>query len=144
MNSIEYDFLKIVSEGEITDSSNPIDIIELVKLGLNATAIYQLGRVLQWEAVTLAKSIGTTVKTLEYHRKNKTPLDISVSEKAIELARLSTIMIGYFGNIERWNMWLSTPNMQFYNKTPQSFAHTVCGRELIKRIVLDLEHGFVA
>lgn len=94
--------------------------------------------------MTLAKSIGTTVIILEYHRKNKTRLNISVSEKVFELARLSTIGVVYFGNIDRWNNWLSTPNMQFYNQPPKSLIHTIRGRELIKRIVLGLEHGFVA
>lgn len=144
MNSIEYDFLKIISEGKIKNSSNLIEVIEFAKHGFNATAIYQLGRVLQWQPVTLAKSISTTVITLEYHRKNKTPLNKSVSEKVIELARLSTIGVVYFGNIERWNNWLSTPNMQFYNKPPKSLIHTIRGWELIKRIVLGLDHGFIA
>lgn len=74
----------------------------------------------------------------------KTPLSMPVSEKALELSRLSTIGIGYFGNIERWNQWLNTAHVQFDNQPPHTFMHTIRGRELIKRIILGLEHGLTA
>lgn len=144
MNTVEYDFLKAVSGGEITSSSNPIEVIKFVRLGIKATAIYQLGAKLKWEPAAIAKVIGTTTMSLERHRKNKTPFSLSVSENVIELAMLSTIGIDYFGNIARWNLWLNAAHVQFDNQSPYSFMHTIRGRELIKRTILGLEYGLTA
>ena len=144
MNILEHDFIRVVSSGKITNSSNAIEEISVATHGLNATAINVLGKQLQWDAVVMAKAIGTTVRTLERHKQDKKPLGIKLSENALELARLSTIGIAYFGNIKRWNEWLNIPNAQFDNQEPKAVVHTIRGRELIKRIIRGLEYGFTA
>jgi putative toxin-antitoxin system antitoxin component (TIGR02293 family) len=144
MNILEHDFISVVSGGKITKNSNAIEEIGVATHGLKATSINVLGKQLQWDAVVIAKAIGTTVRTLERHKQDKKPLGIKLSENALELARLSTIGISYFGDVKRWNEWLNTPNTQFDNKEPKTVVHTIRGRELIKRIIRGLEYGFTA
>lgn len=115
MNTIDNDFLNVVSDGEITNSSNILEQIAFVKRGIKVDTIDLLGQKIKWKPTVLAKAIGTTATTLERHRKNKASLRLSVSENALELAKLATFAIRFFGNIERWNEWLNTANVQFDN-----------------------------
>lgn len=139
MNAIDNNFLDVVSDGEITSSSNLLEQIAFVKRGIKVDTIDLLGQKLKWKPTVLAKAIGTTATTLERHRKNKTSLNISVSENALEVAKLATFTISYLGSIERWNQWLNTANVQFDNQPPFNFIKFIRGRESIKRSILALE-----
>ncbi|MGO3786182.1 MAG: antitoxin Xre/MbcA/ParS toxin-binding domain-containing protein [Pseudoalteromonas prydzensis] len=55
-----------------------------------------------------------------------------MSENALELARLSSFRAAYFGNIDNWNTWLDTPNVQFDNQPPRTIMTSIRGRELIR------------
>ncbi|WP_024608533.1 antitoxin Xre/MbcA/ParS toxin-binding domain-containing protein [Pseudoalteromonas sp. TAB23] len=144
MNVVENDYVSVVSGGKVTSRSTAIDEISIATKGLKATRINILGKKLEWESGMIARAIGTTTRTLERHVESKKPLNIKISENALELARLSTIGTDYFGSVKRWNEWLNTPHSQFENKEPREVMHTIRGRELIKRIILGLEHGFNA
>lgn len=141
---IEYDFLSIISDGRITIVSNPIDEINLINNGLKFNAINQLRKQLKWELKTIAKVIGITPKALINYKVSAKPLNIKISKNTLELAKLATIGIHYFGNVERWNNWLNTPNIQSDNNKPITIIHTIRERELIKKIILKLQYGFTA
>jgi putative toxin-antitoxin system antitoxin component (TIGR02293 family) len=141
---VKRDMLKLISGGKLSLGSNPIAEINLATMGLDTSSILALGRHMHWDLNSTAKAIGATTRTLERHRVDNKPLNIKVSENALEIARLSSIGIEYFGDIARFNEWLSTPNTQFDNKKPVTVIHTVRGRELIKRIIRGLEYGFTA
>ena len=62
----------------------------------------------------------------------------------IEVARLSNFGTAYFGSIDNWNTWLHTPNIQFDNQPTRAIMNSVRGRELIRRVISGLQHGFTA
>lgn len=140
----QHNFLEVISDGLITGGSNMIEEIEVVSRGVKVGAVSLLGKELQWEAGSIAWAIGTTPRTLERHKKDNKRLSVSISENALELAKLSTLGLEYFGDVKRWNEWLNMPNVQFNNQTPKSFMNTILGRELIKRVILSLDYGFTS
>lgn len=144
MNVIETDYLGVVTDGRVTIHSNTIDEINVATQGVTVSAIKSLGKELNWDANILATSIGTTTRTLERYSKDRKRLNAKLSENALEVARISSQGIAYFGDVKRWNEWLSTPNIQFANQEPKSVIHTIRGRALIKRVILGLEYGFTA
>ena len=142
--AVKRDVLKVVSGGKLSLSSNAIAEIDVATMGLETTSIVAFGKHMHWDFNSTAKVIGATTRTLERHRVDKKRLNIKVSENALEVARLSSIGVEYFGDVARFNDWLRTPNTQFDNKEPKAVLHTVRGRELIKRIIRGLEYGFTA
>jgi len=144
MNAVETDYLGVVTDGRVTIHSNTIDEINVATQGVTVSAIKLLAKELNWDANILATSIGTTTRTLERYSKDRKRLSAKLSENALEVARISSQGIAYFGDVKRWNEWLSTPNIQFANQEPKSVIHTIRGRELIKRVILGLEYGFTA
>ena len=140
----DIDFIKIVTGGKITYSSNPLYEIKVVSAGIIFSDATLFRKNLCWNLTFLAKATGVSVKTIERHQKNNKPFNLSASQNMLELARLSLVGVAYFGNVNRWNHWLTTPHIQFHNNKPISVIDTIRGRELIKGIIFGLEQGFTA
>ncbi|MEJ2911783.1 MbcA/ParS/Xre antitoxin family protein [Pseudoalteromonas sp. C12FD-1] len=86
------------------------------------------------------KMLSTSERTL-LRNKDK-HLNKQISENAIKVARLSNFGTAYFSSIDNWNTWLYTPNIQFDNQPAQAIMRSIRGRELIRRVISRLEHGF--
>lgn len=140
--STRHDFLNVVTLGKLNTHSNPMTEIAIVKEGLTTAGLCTFSTLMQWELSTLAKALGTTERTL-LRNKDK-PLNKQISENAIEVARLSNFGIAYFSNIDNWNTWLDTPNVQFDNQPARAIMSSIRGRELIRRVISGLQHGFTA
>ncbi|KPW01756.1 antitoxin Xre/MbcA/ParS toxin-binding domain-containing protein [Pseudoalteromonas sp. P1-11] len=140
--STKHDFINTVTLGELNTHSNPMAEIAIVKVGLTTAGLRTFSTSIQWELSTLAKALGTTERTL-LRNKDK-PLNKQISENAIEVARLSNFGIAYFSSIDNWNIWLGTPNVQFDNQPARAIMNSIRGRELIRRVISGLQHGFTA
>jgi putative toxin-antitoxin system antitoxin component (TIGR02293 family) len=138
------DFIKIVTGGKITYSSNPLDEMEIISSGVMFNDATLFRQSLHWNVTLLAEATGISVKAIERHQKSNKPFNLSTSQSILELAKLSLLGVSYFDNVNRWNYWLSTPHIQFNGHKPLSVINTIRGRELIKRIICGLEQGFSA
>lgn len=138
------DFVSVITEGAINQMSSPVDEITVTQKGITVDGLQSFGKAMHWDTSMSTKVFRTTKRTLERHAKEHKPLSLNISENALDVARLATLGTGYFGNVERWNKWLTTPHIQFGNKPPQSVMYALRGREMIKRIIRGLEYGFTA
>tara|TARA_R110002167_G_scaffold261565_5_gene468119 strand:- start:3548 stop:3985 length:438 start_codon:yes stop_codon:yes gene_type:complete len=136
------DFISVISNGAINQMSSPMDEVNLITQGLTVSGLLKFIRAMEWDSNTVARVFRTTKRTLDHHVKNKKLLSMSISENAVDVARITTIGAAYFGSIERWKKWLETPHVQFGKEPPETVLHALRGRELIKRIILGLEYGF--
>lgn len=138
------DAVNIVSGGKVHKRSSPYDEVIAVRKGFRVSTVNRLGQFMDWDKKSIAKYLHTTPKTLERYAKDRKPLNITISESALDIAKLTNMGIEYFGNVDRWKRWLNTPNIQFNNDTPNSVLDTATGRDLIRRIIRGFEYGFVA
>lgn len=140
--SIKPDFLNVVTLGKLNTHSNPMAEIATAELGITTDGLRAFSALMQWEMGVVAKALGTTERTLA--RNKQKPLSKQISENALEVARLSSFGAAYFGNIDNWNIWLDTPNVQFDNQAPRAMMNSIRGRELIRRVINGLKYGFTA
>ncbi|NMP04845.1 hypothetical protein HHE94_19255 [Pseudoalteromonas arctica] len=131
-------FINIISNGQLISSSNPLAEIDVIHFGIDIKSTEQLMSVLGWDIQNFAQAIGTNVKTLGLYKKESRRLSITLSENAIELAKIASICMAYFKSKEYWNIWLDNPNSQFDNKAPRAFIGLIKGRELIYKTVQSL------
>ena len=136
------DFLKVLSNGELASSSNLLDEINYISLGVTLDGVLAFANLMNWDKSTLEKATSITLKALTI-KKNKR-LSKRESELIIEVAKLSTLGAQYHGSIDNWNKWLSTPHIQFGGHPPITVLETISGRELIKSVIIKLKHGFLA
>ena len=69
-------------------------------------------------------------------------MNSNVTKNAIELSKIYDEGVAYFKDYDRWSTWLDTPSIYFGGEAPLLIIHTQAGRELIRKILLKLEHGF--
>ncbi|MEW9799751.1 antitoxin Xre/MbcA/ParS toxin-binding domain-containing protein [Alteromonas sp. CYL-A6] len=138
------DVVNIVSGGKVNRESSLLDELSVIRNGLPVNTVRHLGTIMLWNKGMLAKHLHTTTKTLERCAKDNKPLNSQISESALDIAKLTDTGLAYFGSIERWRLWLNTPNMQFHNEKPSSVIDIATGRNLIRRIIRGLEYGFAA
>jgi putative toxin-antitoxin system antitoxin component (TIGR02293 family) len=136
------DFLNVVTLGELNTHSNPLAEISTAQTGITTAGLRAFSALMHWEMSVVATALGTTERTL-LRNKGK-HLNKQISENALEVARLSSFGTNYFGDIDSWNTWLDTPNVQFNNKEPRSVMNSIRGRELIRRVINGLQYGFTA
>ena len=137
-------FVEILSDGTINLNSNPLDEIELIQRGLDINCVEKFRLELRWELQSFTKAIGTNTKAFERYIKEHKRLNVTLSENIVELAHLASACIDYFESVERWNTWLNTRSLQFSSEMPLTFVNTIAGRELIKKTVDNLNHGYNA
>lgn len=143
-NSINHKFVEMLSDGTINLNSNPLDEIELIQRGLDINCVEKFRLELRWDLQSFTKAIGTNTKAFERYIKEHKRLNVTLSENIVELAHLASACIDYFESVERWNTWLNTRSLQFSSEMPLTFVNTIAGRELIKKTVDNLNHGYNA
>lgn len=143
-NSINRKFVEILSDGTINLNSNPLDEIELIQRGLDINCVEKFRLELRWDLQSFTKAIGTNTKAFERYIKEHKRLNVTLSENIVELAHLASVCIDYFESVERWTTWLNTRSLQFSSEMPLTFVNTIAGRELIKKTVDNLNHGYNA
>ncbi|MBH0094199.1 antitoxin Xre/MbcA/ParS toxin-binding domain-containing protein [Pseudoalteromonas sp. SCQQ13] len=137
-------FVEMLSDGKINLNSDPLDEIELIQHGLDINCVEKFRCELRWDLQSFTKAIGTNTKAFERYLKEHKRLNVTLSENIVELAHLASACIDYFESVERWNTWLNTRSLQFSSEMPLTFINTITGRELIKKTVDNLNHGYNA
>ena len=134
------DYLHVISEGKLSIYSNYLTEIDYLRQGLTTSGLQAFADLLNWELTTVAKAVGTTKRTLIRNKAKR--LNKQVSENALDVARLSTFGMKYFGSVNDWNLWLDTHKAEFNNQPPRSFINSIRGRELIKEAINALKFNF--
>tara|TARA_R110002020_G_scaffold170772_5_gene360668 strand:- start:4006 stop:4455 length:450 start_codon:yes stop_codon:yes gene_type:complete len=142
--SANHKFVEMLSDGTINLNSNPLDEIELIQRGLDINCVEKFRLELRWDLQSFTKAIGTNTKAFERYIKEHKRLNVTLSENIVELAHLASACIDYFESVERWNTWLNARSLQFSSEMPLTFVNTIAGRELIKKTVDNLNHGYNA
>ncbi|WP_350586237.1 antitoxin Xre/MbcA/ParS toxin-binding domain-containing protein [Pseudoalteromonas sp. RB2-MNA-CIBAN-0110] len=138
------DFIEILTNRKISESSSHLEKINFINQGLNIRNAEHLRMELGWDIRVFSSAIRTSYSSYVRYKKELKPLNITLSENAFEIANVSSFCLDYFENIERFNIWLNTPSLQFDSKKPSIFIDTIAGRELIKNTVNRLKYGYNA
>lgn len=138
------DFLEILTNRKICENSSHLEQINLIRQGVDIKSAERLRGTLSWDIRVFSSAIRTSNSSYLRYKKELKPLNITLSENAFEIAKVSSFCLDYFENIERFNIWLNTPSLQFDSKRPLTFINTIAGRGLIKNTVNKLRYGYNA
>ena len=135
-----HEALKIIV-GE-TAPLNEMTEIKITRNGIDASVLMRVAKKLNLPINVFAKNVGTTERTVRRHRDENKKLSSTVTQNTIELAKIHDEGLAYFKGYERWSAWLAAPSVYFEGSAPLSVIDTQAGRELIRKTLLKLEHGF--
>jgi putative toxin-antitoxin system antitoxin component (TIGR02293 family) len=83
-------------------------------------------------------------RTLVHRKARSEKLTSDESDRAVRLARITSMAEEIFGANDRAARWLRKPKTRFEGQTPMQMLQTESGARLVEQMLLQLEHGMVA
>jgi putative toxin-antitoxin system antitoxin component (TIGR02293 family) len=114
----------------LVENQLPATVIQwLLRGGLSDAEVYQL---------ILPR------RTLAHRVARHQPLSREESDKAVRIARITSMAEQVFGDSGRAWRWLRKPKKHFDGKTPLEKLGTEAGARLVEEIVQQIDHGMLA
>jgi putative toxin-antitoxin system antitoxin component (TIGR02293 family) len=118
------------------------DLASLVEKRLPATSISSLVRGGLSDAEVYRLIVPR--RTLAHRIAKRQPLSREESDKAVRVARITTMAERAFHDAGRAWRWLRKPKRRFAGKTPMEALATEAGARLVEEMILQLEYGMTA
>ena len=88
-----------------------------------------------------AEFLDLSTKSLQRYRQQSKPFRPLQSEKIIEMAEVTKIGVEVFGEIEKFKLWLNTPNFALGGTTPMELLKDSYGKELVLAELTRINYG---
>lgn len=84
-----------------------------------------------------------STKSLQRYKQASKRFKPLQSEKIIEMAEVAKIGLEVFGSMEKFRLWLSTPNYALGNLPPRELLHDSYGKELVVDELTRINYGIL-
>jgi putative toxin-antitoxin system antitoxin component (TIGR02293 family) len=83
-------------------------------------------------------------RTLLHRKTRRESLTHEESDRAVRIARITSLAEEVFGDDASASAWLRKPKVRFNQRTPLELLRTDAGARLVEEMLLQLDYGFVA
>lgn len=83
-------------------------------------------------------------RTLQHRRARKERLSIEESDRAVRVARLTTLAEKVFADAEAGMRWLRAPKKRFDGRTPMEMLATETGARMVEEMLYQIDEGMAA
>jgi putative toxin-antitoxin system antitoxin component (TIGR02293 family) len=83
-------------------------------------------------------------RTLVHRKSRREPLTHDESDRAVRLARISSLAEEVFGDDAKASRWLRKVKTRFEGRSPLEMLRTEAGARLVEEMLLQLDYGFAA
>jgi putative toxin-antitoxin system antitoxin component (TIGR02293 family) len=83
-------------------------------------------------------------RTLVHRKTRSEALTHDESDRAVRIARISSLAEEVFGNDDKAARWLRKPKIRFENRAPFELLATEAGARLVEEMLLQLDYGITA
>jgi putative toxin-antitoxin system antitoxin component (TIGR02293 family) len=83
-------------------------------------------------------------RTLVHRRSKREPLTHDESDRAVRIARITSLAEEIFGEDAKAARWLRKPKTRFEGRTPMEVLRTEAGARLVEEMLLQLDYGIFA
>ena len=123
--------------------SNKMLIISVIKSGVPYSLFNLIKDVTPFTENDWAKFLNISTKTLHRCKKDSKQFKPLQSEKIIEMAEVTNIGRETFGEVEKFKLWLDTPNYSLGNLKPMELLGDSYGKELVIGELTRINHGIL-
>ncbi len=124
--------------------SDKMLMILLIKKGIP----YSLFRLIQHQAPFSESDwsalLNISTKSLQRYKQSARHFRPSQSEKIVEMAEVTNIGLDVFGNMEKFKLWLDTPNYALGSLKPFDLLTDSYGKEMVLGELTRINHGILA
>ena len=118
----------------------PFEKMDMAKGGISKRDLESLKEKAGLDYEKIAKALAVTRATL-INKKGKGKFSSTISERIVGLADIYSYGYEVFDNIERFNTWMSKPNLALSGKAPYEVVDSQFGREEVRNVIGRIEYG---
>lgn len=123
--------------------SDKMLIIKLIREGVPYSLFSLIKDITPFTEANWAEFLSVSTKTLERYKKNLQSFKPIHSEKIIEMAEVTNVGKEVFGDMEKFKLWLDTPNFALGNMKPMELLKDSYGKEMVISELTHINHGIL-
>ena len=123
--------------------SNKMFIIRLIREGVPYSLFSLIKDTTPFTEANWAEFLNISTKTLERYKKDSQTFKPIHSEKIIEMAEVTNVGVEVFGDMEKFKLWLDTPNFALGNLKPFELLRDSYGKEMVLGELTRINHGIL-
>ena len=113
----------------------------VIQNGIPYRLFEQIQRMTPFSESDWATYLELSTKTLNRYKMENRYFKTLHSEKIMELAEVTLEGLEVFGDTERFNQWLHTPNYALGNRKPLELLKDSYGKDLVMAELTHIDHG---
>ncbi len=118
-------------------------IIQLIKVGLPYSFFELIQKYTPFSEAAWAKFLDLSMKSLQRYKQNSRSFRPLQSEKIIELAEVTNVGLDVFGEMEKFKLWLNTPNFALGKLMPIELLNDSYGKEMVIAELTRINYGIL-
>jgi putative toxin-antitoxin system antitoxin component (TIGR02293 family) len=91
-----------------------------------------------------ADFLDISTKSLQRYKQTSKSFKSIQSEKIIEMAEVTNVGLDVFGDMEKFKLWLETPNFSLGNLKPLELLKDSYGKELVISELIKINYGILS
>jgi putative toxin-antitoxin system antitoxin component (TIGR02293 family) len=141
LNGMKY-FIYLYENIHVMEASD-FSLVEETRKGIDKAAFQKVVRQTNLpfkEFTSYLHVSGRMIQSKKAHEK----LPLKVTEHTLFIKKLYEFGVEIFGDVEKFNQWMRTPNPVLGNEIPKSYLDTISGIMFLRNKLNEIAHGFVA
>lgn len=142
----QFDDRFLVGKGKITFSeflSNKMLLILTIRSGIPYSFFSLIQRISPFNDEDWADYLNISTKSLHRYKERERPFKPIQTEKIIEMAEVTNMGLDVFGSMEKFKLWLETPNYALGNLKPIDLLKDSYGKELVISELTRINYGIL-
>ena len=124
--------------------SNKMLIITAIRMGIPYSLFDLIQHQAPFSESDWASFLDISTKSLQRYKQSSKHFKPSQSEKIIEMAEVTNVGLDVFGDMDKFKLWLDTPNFSLGNMKPMELLRDSYGKELILSELTRINYGILA
>lgn len=124
--------------------SDKMLMMAVIRNGVSYPLFHLIQHVTPFSDADWAHFLNLSTKSLQRYKQTARPFKPIQSEKIIELAEATQAGLDVFGSMEKFKLWLNTPNFALGNSKPIELLSDSYGKELVLGELTRINHGILA
>lgn len=121
--------------------SNKMLIIKVIRTGVPYSLFELIKNITPFSEIDWAELLNLSTKSLARYKQDAKHFKPLQSEKIIEMAEVTNFGLEVFGKMEKFKLWLDTPNFALGNLKPMELLRDSYGKEMVIGELTRIEHG---
>jgi putative toxin-antitoxin system antitoxin component (TIGR02293 family) len=138
---------KFWSKGTLTYTdflSNKMLIILVIRKGIPYSFFSLIQDSTPFSEADWANFLDISTKSLQRYKQSSKQFKPIQSEKIIEMAEVTNAGLDVFGDMDKFKLWLDTPNFSLGNLKPIELLKDSYGKEMVMGELVRINHGILA